>query len=113
MMDEEIFTCVIKDGKLDCTPLIDGSEVTIPSLPIKIAWTITVIALLLTMIGTVFNHLAWSITAPVFVFPFFGGIPIPRDTLFDVSLFLLVGSPIVIAIAWGFVAKKRTRIVIS
>lgn len=111
-MSDELTTCNLVGDKLECKNVTDGNEFEIPPMPNKIAWVIIVVAFVCVLIGVVLNHLTWSITTPVFVFPFFGGIPIPRDTLYDISLFLLVGGVIVIIIVFIFVRKKHVKVIV-
>jgi hypothetical protein len=109
---KDVSICDLKSGKIACNDVpVNVDKAKLPSMSLKVAWVLIMIAFVLVIIAAVLNHLMMSIPAPVFVFPFFGGIEIDRWTLYDISLFLFVAAPCLIAIAFIFAARNRSRII--
>ena len=105
-MDEDVLACSIKDGKLECK-----GDATIPTMPVKISWLLIIVAIVLIVIAAVLNHIIFSTPHDYYVLPFFGGIVIGRGTLYDISLFMFVGAPVLIIIVFIFTIKRQTKIV--
>lgn len=110
---DDVSICDMKKGKVTCNDLplnLDGDK--IPTLPRKIGWVIVAVGFLLLAIGLLLNHLTMSIDTPTFVFPFFGGIDIDRWTLYDISLFLMVGAFFSILIVVIFAVKSKSKVIV-
>jgi hypothetical protein len=112
--DGDLLACSMKkDGTLDCKAMPDPSGFTMPALPARAAWIVVIVAFALLVIAAVLNHVIYSLpSTAMFVFPFFGGIEIARGTLYDISLFLFVGSTLLVAVAFALAARRKTKIVV-
>ncbi len=84
-----------------------GSNPGMPTIPSRVAWLLVIISFVLVVIAAVLNHVIFSTTATVYIFPFFGGIYIDRGTLYDISLFLFIGAFVMVVVVLVLSVKRR------
>jgi hypothetical protein len=112
-IEEKPYFCpadkVIKDeGDVYCKSNVVPAE-SCPRIAIGAgALILIIVSFLMLIIAAVLNHLVFSFPGePYFVLPFFGEIIIDRRALYDISLILFVGAPVVMVLA--FILRKRRK----